>query len=423
MFQLDKKHQKYQKYNPSNIDWIVNIPDGWNIRKIAQVCYISRGRVIAKTDMVQEWWLFPIYSSQTADNWVIWYLNSYDFDGEYLTWTTDWANAGTVFYRTGKFNATNVCWTLKVKEKISLSFLRHALSVSTKRHVREDINPKLMSNMMARISVPLPNDIHEQKRIADYLDGKTALLDEAIAKKKKQIELLGEHRIALIKNAITKWLDPNVDMIDSGIEWIGNIPKGWEVKKMKYLGKIYNGATPKSDIIDYWDWDIVWATPEDLSGLIGKYLSRSKRTITEEWYQSCWTSLVPENSIILSCRAPIWLLAINKVPLCSNQGCKSVVPNRNTHYSFLYYSLLANKSNLDAIGSGTTFKELSSKKFADFFVSIPSLTEQRQIADYLDKETKYIDDMIAKIEKSIELLEEYKASLISHVVSGKIKIW
>ena len=119
--------------------------------------------------------------------------------------------------------------------------LKYALSVLTKRYVREDINPKLMNNVMARIEVPIPKNIEEQTRIATYLDTQTAILDETIALKRRQIDLLREHRTALISHAVTRGLDPTAEMRESGVEWIGMIPKGWEVKKLKYVSSMSYG--------------------------------------------------------------------------------------------------------------------------------------------------------------------------------------
>jgi type I restriction enzyme S subunit len=134
------------------------------------------------------------------------YIDSFMFDGEYLTWTTDGAHAGTVFHRTGKFNCTNVCGTLRPRDHVYLPFMRLALSIETKRHVRLDINPKLMNNMMARIRVNTP-PIDEQVYIAQRLVQLLAGLEKAIEQAKYEVRLINEYRTRLITDVVTGKLD------------------------------------------------------------------------------------------------------------------------------------------------------------------------------------------------------------------------
>lgn len=136
----------------------------WKEYKISDISILGRGRVIGTTEISkQERPQYPVYSSQTSNNGILGYLDNYDFDGEYITWTTDGANAGTVFYRKGRFNCTNVCGTIKVNENIDTYFLSVVLQSATAKYVSTNLaNPKLMNNTMASIRVKLP-DIDTQK--------------------------------------------------------------------------------------------------------------------------------------------------------------------------------------------------------------------------------------------------------------------
>lgn len=148
-----------------------NLPNSWKIVPVWALFELGRGRVISHEEIWRNQGDYPVYSSQTTDDGVMGFLNTYDFDGEYLTWTTDGANAGTVFYRNGRFNCTNVCGTLKSKHHYigDLRFFRYAIDIATDQFVRHDINPKLMNDVMAQIEIQVPSPV-EQKRIADYLD-------------------------------------------------------------------------------------------------------------------------------------------------------------------------------------------------------------------------------------------------------------
>lgn len=142
----------------------------------------------------------------------------------------------------------------------------------------------------------------------------------------------------------------------TGIPWLGEVPEEWEISKVKQLTKIFNGATPKSAVEDYWDGNIPWFTPADISKE-EKYLGEPKRMITKIGYESCGTNLVKAGSILISNRAPIGLVAIGKTPFCANQGCKSLQVKRNYSSDYLYYLLYSFSSVLDSLGNGSTFKE------------------------------------------------------------------
>ena len=142
-----------------------------NFCTVENICEISRGKVISKDFIKENYGEYPVYSSQTENNGVLGWISTFDYDGEYLTWTTDGANAGTVFYRKGRFNITNVCGLLKPKNsEINIRYLYFALKSVAKKYVVQGMgNPKLMSNVMGKIKIPVP-PLDVQNRIADVLD-------------------------------------------------------------------------------------------------------------------------------------------------------------------------------------------------------------------------------------------------------------
>lgn len=203
---------------------------------------------------------------------------------------------------------------------------------------------------------------------------------------------------------------------DSGSEWIGEIPDHWSASPLKRAFKIEGGSTPPPDEAN-WDGDIAWVTPADLSGLSSLFLDASKRTITARGLASCGTTLLPAGSLILSTRAPIGSLAIGLISMCTNQGCKGLVPNANASAAYFAFVLLTAKGELNNRGRGSTFLEISGDELSRFSVPTPPFVEQTQIARFLDHETARIDALIEEQQRLIELLKEKRQAVISHAVT------
>lgn len=166
----------------------------------------------------------------------------------------------------------------------------------------------------------------------------------------------------------------------------------WKECTIADLGTVVGGATPSTKKPENYDkGTIPWITPKDLSGFQGRYISRGERCITNLGLKSCSTQLLPKHSILFSSRAPIGYIAIAQNEMCTNQGFKSVVPNKNTDFMFLYYLLQYNKNTIESMGSGTTFKEVSGSTMRNIKVRVPTDIEiQKKIASILSS----IDDKI-----------------------------
>jgi type I restriction enzyme S subunit len=204
---------------------------------------------------------------------------------------------------------------------------------------------------------------------------------------------------------------------DSGVEWLGEVPGHWDVLALKKRFQIIGGSTPKSDTESFWDGDILWATPSDLSKRDSVYMNDTQRKITAAGLASCGTTLVPARSIVLSTRAPIGSLAIAQTEMCTNQGCKSLVPSEDAITEYFAYLLSISSTELNIRGKGTTFLELSGDELGAFKVPTPPLPEQTQIAAFLDRETAKIDALVAEQRRLMALLKEKRQAVISHAVT------
>lgn len=162
---------------------------------------------------------------------------------------------------------------------------------------------------------------------------------------------------------------------------------GWSVKPLGRVARIISGATPSTDVSNYWDGNIRWATPRDLSQLERKFLAEPARRITEEGLASCSAEILPPGSVLFTSRAPIGLTAIAETPMATNQGFKSFIPNpEELDSGYLYHWLRANRSALENLGNGATFKEVSKAVVARVEIPLPPLlADQKRIAAILDK--------------------------------------
>lgn len=201
----------------------------------------------------------------------------------------------------------------------------------------------------------------------------------------------------------------------SGIDWIGEVPIDWKMLRIKNVASIVNGSTPSSSVEEYWDGDIIWATPGDFNKF-DKIIDDSESKITEAGYKSCGTSMVPVGSVVITTRAPIGNVLIAGKELCTNQGCKSLVPNR-IESRFLYYIISISSIELNILGQGTTFLELSKESLGTFKLPLPKYDEQLAIANYLDDQTQKIDQLIANKKAQVEKLKELRQIEVNNAVT------
>ncbi len=265
---------------------------------------------------------------------------------------------------------------------------------------------------------PLP----EQTAIAAYLDRKTAQIDTLIERKRRLITLLQEERTAVISQAVTKGLNPAAPMKDSGIEWIGEVPAGWEIAKLKSLShRIGDGihATPNYvDLSDYW-----FINGNNLfNGSIS--INSFTRCVSQEEYEKYNLGL-DENTVLLSINGTVGNVAFyDYEPVILGKSAAFIVCKNRLSKKFLFYWLHSNEiHNFYALEvTGTTIHNLSLNSVRNMPIPLPSNHEQTAIAAYLDKKTAQIDQSIARTERQIELLQEYRTALISAVVTGKVDV-
>lgn len=191
----------------------------------------------------------------------------------------------------------------------------------------------------------------------------------------------------------------------------------WTKTTIGQACEVVNGGTPKTGVAEYWDGQHLWVTPAEMGKRASPYIECTERTLTDAGISNSSARPVPPNSVIMSSRAPIGHLVINTEPMAFNQGCKGLVPKSGLDHKFLYYFLLANVDLLNSLGTGTTFKELSSGKLKEISLPVPQLAEQEWIVAILDEAFEGIANATANAERNLanarELFDAVRKSLLS----------
>ena len=264
---------------------------------------------------------------------------------------------------------------------------------------------------------PLP----EQDAIVRYLDSATSELDKAIAMQQKMIDLLNERKQIIIQNAVTKGLDENVEMKESGVEWIGKIPKHWEVLKLKRCAIIKTGTTPPTSNLKYFEnGDIPWFTPGDLNEI---NLHLSSKTITKKAIDDNVGRLFPAKSIyFVGIGATVGKVASCDFEASSNQQINAIMCNERLDYKFATYCLLMEQKIIRETTNFVTLPILNQSSTGLIDIVVPPKSDQQQIVSYLDSEMQKFDTAITNCQRQITLLQERKQIIINEVVTGKVRV-
>ena len=271
-----------------------------------------------------------------------------------------------------------------------------------------------------QLKLPFPKKT-EQKQIVDFLDKATLQINDAIKTKEKQLKTLEALKKSIIHKAVTKGLDDSVAMIDSKIEWIGDIPKHWTKDKLFRLTEfISSGGTPTSTNFDYYDGNIMWIQTGDLND---EYITKTSKTITQKGLNNSSAKIFKEGTLLIAMYgATIGKLGIMTKKAATNQACCAMEFNNKTYNKFMYYIFLAMRVHLINQSYGGGQPNISQEVVKQQYLCFPKVYEQKEIVEYLDTEVEKINTLKENVKKQIDKLKEYKKSLIYEYVTGKKQI-
>ncbi|MGW8157394.1 MAG: restriction endonuclease subunit S [Desulfoprunum sp.] len=277
------------------------------------------------------------------------------------------------------------------------------------------------------VEIYLPCSTSEQETIAKFLDYEIAKIDALISKQQQLIALLKEKRQAVISHAVTKGLNPDAPMNDSGIEWLGEVPAHWEALKIRYVAKLESGHTPSRRVSEYWEnCTIPWVTLTDVWQLrSGKqiYISMTNEKVSQIGLNNSSARLLPSGTVILSRTASVGFCGIMKGCMATSQDFANwICPENKILPEYLYFSLLAMKGEFQRLMMGSTHKTIYMPDISELKCALPPFGEQRTIVDNLLDRIGHFDIAEEKADQAIALLKERRTALISAAVTGKIDV-
>ena len=285
-----------------------------------------------------------------------------------------------------------------------------------------EIRMRIQMSKLNTVELPIP-DAATQTRIADFLDDKCGKIDRYIEKQQRIIDKLKEYKQTVITEAVTKGIDPDAPMKDSGIEWIGMIPKHWEVPEIKYLVRIASGGTPDRNHPEYWNGNIPWIKTGALQNDI---ITNAEEYITEEGLNNSSAQVFNINTILVAMYGQgktRGMTALLKTPASTNQACAGLtVTNSNVQIEYLWQCLIGAYDAIRSEAAGSGQPNLSATLIGNFHIALPPIEEQGLIVEYIKDRTVEIKSTIHKAEKLLEKLTEYKKSLIYEAVTGKLEV-
>jgi len=439
------KWKPYPVYKDSGVEWLEEIPEHWEVKRLRFACQINPSKAALTSLPINTQVSFLPMEHIGEDGTIslgeirsieeVWQGYTYFRNGDVIVAKI------TPCFENGKgalcnqlvnglgFGTTEL-HVLRAKKVLHPDFIFYLTKSAPFRTLGKAMmygsagQQRVPEDFIRDFRIGLPS-FSEQRAIVAFLDQETAKIKPLIAKKERLIELLQEKRTALISHAVMKGLDPTVPMKDSGVEWLGEIPMHWEVRRLKFAASFFGGGTPLKENIEYWSGDIPWVSPKDMKADI---IDETEDHITESAIENSSTRLIRSGAVLIVVRSGILRhsipVAINIRPVALNQDMKAILPQPFLLPGYVAHVVRGHQKALLVVWrkEGATVESIEYELLLNTTFPIPSLLEQQAIVTYLDRETAKIDALISRIREGIEKLKEYSSALISAALTGKIDV-
>lgn len=425
--------KRYESYKDSGVKWLGEIPGHWEVKRFRFLFSENKtkntklkekkqlqfryGEIVPKErqDIDEE-------SSKIISKYTI--VKERDIIINGLNLNYDFISQRVAMVRESGI-ITSAYISLRSKIELITCFYNYFMKAMDSRMLfhgmGSGIRLTLSYDNLKNLFFPYP-DIAEQTAIANYLDSVTSKIDEAISQQQKMIDLLNERKQIIIQNAVTKGLDPNAKMKDSGVEWIGEIPENWEVIKCSYVfSGIGSGTTPKSSNEYYYTNEGVnFLQTGDLND---GYINDTTKKITDKALKEINLKIYNKNSLIIAMYgATIGKLGILNVCTTVNQACCVLPQTKKISIKYAFYMYMIARKDLIIKSRGGGQPNISQDTIRNQKIIVPTKNDQEEIVEHIEKMINPIDSSISQCNKMISLLQERKQIIINDVVTGKVKV-
>jgi type I restriction enzyme, S subunit len=432
---------KYEVYKDSGIEWVDLLPSHWSIVSLKWISDIFAGGTPDKKNL--DFWTdgsIPWLNSGSVNQGLITEVSDLITADAYRCSSAKWipkdalvialAGQGKTKGMTAQLAIEATCnqsmAAIVLNDKASARYVYWWLT-NNYQNIRNlaggDLRDGLNLEMIGAIHTPIPTKL-EQKQIANFLDRETTRIDTLIAEQQRLIELLKEKRQAVISHAVTKGIDRTVPMKDSGVEWLGEVPKHWEVVKLGHFAKVINGSTPDRTNVDFWeDGDIPWIN----SGALNEHkICSPSELITQKALAECSVELIPCDSVLVGLVGQgktRGLSSLLTIDAAINQNVAAIVPAKDRlSSSFLHLFLQSIYEPLRDFGRGANQAALNCELVSALRIPLPPKDEQNLISAYLEHNLNALERLEHSALNSIGLMQERRSALISAAVTGKIDV-
>ena len=395
------------------------VPKHWETRRLKGVCLFEYGDSLAEDYRTNTG--FPVYGS----NGLIGHTLAPNTERECLIIGRKGSSGKVLYSEEPAFAIDTTFFVDRRHTGANIRWLYYLLTSLNLESLSGDVGVPGLSRARAYQQACSYPPLDEQTAIVRFLDHADAQIQRYIASKERLIALLGEQRQALVHQAVTRGLDPNVKLKDSGVEWLGEVPENWEIRRLGQCTSVSGGATPSMEVNRFWGGSVPWVTPKDMKKDV---ISDSSMKVTDAAIHETSLQLVEPpvvlmvvRGMILARRVPI---AYTTTPVTINQDMKALRTLRGTDAIFLAYSLNsvqeAFKPLIDEAGHGT--RRLPTERWRELPITMPPPSEQRAIIEYLDNTKAEINAAIDRSRRQIDLMNEYRTRLIADVVTGQLDV-
>lgn len=425
------KWQAYPKYKPSGMDWLGNIPAHWQSKRLKYCVSRINEKVDGREsdlpytglEHIESWTgrLLPSEETPTSEGQSSRFKPGDVLFGKLRPYLAKVLRATTDGICTGELLVLRPNGV--IQDYLSNYMLARGFINSVDSSTYGAKMPRANWEFIGNLPMLLPPE-DEQRAIADFLDRETQRIDALIARKERQIELLQEKRATLISHVVTKGLDPNAPMKDSGIEWLGKIPAHWEVLALRRASiRIQTGSTPPTSQDHYYeDGTIPWFGPSSFG--VDIVLTKPVKLIAEIAVGDGVARLFKGGSaMVVTIGATIGKVGyIESDASCNQQITVVTFDERRAVGKFAAYQLKRLEPVLRGVAPATTLPIMNQQEVGSLPVALPPIEEQQKMVSQIDAEAQELDVLIDKIHESIAKLHEYRTALISAAVTGKIQV-